>query len=127
MADRHTIQVLRKPPVWPAAEPLEALACFGADYPAFGGHFPGHPILPAFAQVQLAVDVLHEAFPTMGALCEVRQAKFVRPIGPGESVRIRLAAGPAGAICGTLHVGDELAASFEIVLEAATACTLHKS
>ncbi len=65
--------------------------------PFFQGHFPGHPVMPgvliieAMAQTA-AVLVVH----TMGQQSEgklvyfmsIDQARFRKPIGPGDSVRV---------------------------------------
>ena len=36
----------------------EYLYHIGANFPAFSGHFPGQPILPAVCQITFSVDAL---------------------------------------------------------------------
>src|SRR4051812_34695895 len=65
-----------------AASPdITGTAFFPADYPAFDGHFPGNPILPAFLQIQAAVDLL-ALNGVNGSLSSVQGAKFLHPIKP---------------------------------------------
>lgn len=65
-----------------------------AGHPCLDGHFPGRPVVPGvvlLAQVQAALEALQGP---LGAL-RLPQAKFVRPLLPGEPARVELE--PAGA------------------------------
>lgn len=70
-----------------------------ATHPSLPGHFPGNPVVPGvvlLAYVQAAIEAAH------GPLAALRlpQAKFVRPLLPGQAASIELerpAADPAGA------------------------------
>src|SRR3954466_12229731 len=66
---------------------ITGTASFPANYPAFDGHFPGNPILPAFLQIQAAVDLLALAG-TGGWLSSVQAAKFLHPIKPEQLIHI---------------------------------------
>jgi 3-hydroxymyristoyl/3-hydroxydecanoyl-(acyl carrier protein) dehydratase len=46
------------------------------DHPAYAGHFPGQPILPA-------VVLLAEVLAVAGAELSVSSAKFLKPVTPG--------------------------------------------
>lgn len=82
------------------------------DHPAFRGHFPGRPVLPAVAQIALVLEALGEP----GAVVTgVPDARFRRAIGPGEELEVRvraegalvrfeIRAGGAPASRGTLEV-----------------------
>jgi 3-hydroxymyristoyl/3-hydroxydecanoyl-(acyl carrier protein) dehydratase len=62
-----------------------------AAHPALDGHFPGRPIVPGvvlLAQVQAAIEAGHGP---LGAL-RLPQAKFLRPLLPGEAARIEFEA-----------------------------------
>lgn len=68
----------------------------GAQHPALPGHFPGRPVVPGvvlLAHVQAAIEATHGP---LGAL-RLPQAKFLRPLLPGEAARIELDGAGAGA------------------------------
>ncbi len=71
--------------------PLKAALSFPLKFPAFQGHFPGNPILPAFMHIQAALDVLRAAnFPC--ALKEISTGKFTHPITPEHPVEVVITA-----------------------------------
>jgi 3-hydroxymyristoyl/3-hydroxydecanoyl-(acyl carrier protein) dehydratase len=52
------------------------------DHPAAEGHFPGNPIIPGAV-------LLAEVAAAIGGQCrELRAAKFLRPVRPGERLLI---------------------------------------
>ncbi len=51
------------------------------DHPAFAGHFPGRPIVPG-------VLLLDRLLAAVGRPCDVASAKFLSPVGPGETVEL---------------------------------------
>ncbi|MCQ6964005.1 MaoC/PaaZ C-terminal domain-containing protein [Aromatoleum toluolicum] len=61
------------------------------DHPSFAGHFPGRPILPGVVLLALATRALGEAIGRAVPPCGIASAKFLRPVGPGTELRIRLA------------------------------------
>ena len=63
---------------------------FGADDPAFAGHFPGRPILPGVFQLELVRVAAELVMKCALNVREIRKAKFQRPILPGETVRLAL-------------------------------------
>ncbi len=67
------------------------------DHPAFAGHFPGRPILPG---VVLLDHVLHHLPADVAAAgnCEISSAKFVSPVGPGETIDIAYTAATPGKV-----------------------------
>jgi 3-hydroxymyristoyl/3-hydroxydecanoyl-(acyl carrier protein) dehydratase len=58
-----------------------------ASFPAFRGHFPGEPILPAVALCALALHAARAASPS-AILRRIPFAKFTRPVAPGERLTI---------------------------------------
>jgi 3-hydroxyacyl-[acyl-carrier-protein] dehydratase len=92
---------------------------FALDHPTAAGHFPGHPIIPG----ALLLDAI------LGAVLgdieapephEVRMAKFLQPVRPGDRVRIdwrpirgemhfrcTLVESEAAALTGTLRRSSE--------------------
>ena len=63
---------------------------FGTDFPAFEGHFPGQPVLPAVVQLAavrfLAATHLGKQLVPTG----IDRAKFKAMIGPEEQVSITI-------------------------------------
>lgn len=72
---------------------------FAADPPAFAGHFPGRPVVPAAA---LLAEVLAAAEARTGRDAtgwRVAHAKFLAPVAPGRELELALAPEGAGG-CG---------------------------
>ncbi len=106
----------------------------GDGFTGFRGHFPGHPILPAFVQLMMAECALrlHTAQPW--SLRRVERGKFLRPIGPNEPVTVCWQERPRKGLppakqsrwgpdeslhCNfTLRVGTERAATFALEFSA---------
>ena len=58
--------------------------------PLFSGHFPGHPILPGIAHLALVTRALSDWQGREVTLAGVRSLKLRRPVGPGETLAVRL-------------------------------------
>jgi 3-hydroxyacyl-[acyl-carrier-protein] dehydratase len=98
----------------------------GDDFIGFRGHFPGHPVLPAFVQLLMAECAVRLHSPAPMSLRRVERGKFLRPIGPNEPVTVCWQEQPrdGGLRCSfTLRVGAERAAVF--ALEFATEESPH--
>lgn len=65
---------------------------FAADAPWFAGHFPGHPVLPAVAQLALVAQVRAREAGRAGPPAWLDGLRFRAPIGPGTRVELRLLA-----------------------------------
>lgn len=61
-----------------------------ADHPCFEGHFPGYPIFPAVAQLDLVLDQLQKVMQRSLTLSEIKRSKFPAPILPGMRVHLAL-------------------------------------
>jgi 3-hydroxymyristoyl/3-hydroxydecanoyl-(acyl carrier protein) dehydratase len=71
--------------------------------PLFAGHFPGHPILPGVVHLALVTRALSAWQGRAIALAGVRSWKLRRPVGPGETLTVRLSGG--GEDAGSSSVG----------------------
>jgi 3-hydroxymyristoyl/3-hydroxydecanoyl-(acyl carrier protein) dehydratase len=60
------------------------------NLPAFDGHFPGRPILPGVAQLQLALSLLEHALGRRVHLKRVRRMKFSSTVPPDTALTFRL-------------------------------------
>lgn len=91
---------------------------FPPDFVGFEGHFPGNPIVPGIVQVMAGILTAGEGSPLR--LVKVNRAKFVRIIGPGETIGVvatnTAKGGRINAAVG-VTAGGETAASFTLVLE----------
>src|SRR6185369_6766602 len=63
---------------------------FGASEPIFAGHFPGHPLLPGVFLLEMARMAAEWVFGGAMAVQEISKAKFLRPILPGEILKLEL-------------------------------------
>jgi len=62
-----------------------------ADCPFFAGHFPGNPVLPAIAHLQLVTEVYRRGTETTVFLSSVRRLRMNARIGVDETVIVRVA------------------------------------
>jgi len=60
------------------------------NHPYFDGHFPGYPILPAVAQVELVIRFAARHWGTAVALTEIRRVKFTNLIRPFAPLLLKL-------------------------------------
>ncbi|HEX5805213.1 MAG TPA: hypothetical protein VFY31_02615 [Macromonas sp.] len=85
--------------------------CVPADHPAFAGHFPGQPIVPGVVLLNRALRLAEAALGTPGLAWQVAQAKFLSPVGPGETLVFAVQSSPRGAILFTVRAGERAVAS----------------
>ena len=69
-----------------------------ADMPFFNGHFPGFPIMPAVAQIEMIHSLLQQHTDWNAVIAGGRRLKFSRRIQPDDSLTIRLQRTPSGNI-----------------------------
>jgi len=62
-----------------------------ADCPAFDGHFPSTPILPAVAQVDWAIRCAREHFSLPAHFNSLRSLKFLRIVQPPVRLTLEIA------------------------------------
>ena len=61
--------------------------------PWFSGHFPGNPIFPGIAQLELIVKLVSEATGTSLKLIGMSRVKFRKIVRPGDLLDIQVAPG----------------------------------
>ncbi len=110
-------------------ESIVALKNVTSNEPYLQGHFPGNPIMPGVLLLEAMAQTAGLLLPAGSSafLAQIKEARFRRPIIPGDQIRIE-AARLTGL--GTLHrfavkafVEGATAAEAEIVLAVATQVT----
>jgi 3-hydroxyacyl-[acyl-carrier-protein] dehydratase len=80
---------------------LETRFVVAPDHPAFAGHFPGNPIVPGVLLLDAAVHAVQqaralEAGGAAAQACQISAAKFLSPVGPGETLTMSCSPGAGG-------------------------------
>ena len=86
-----------------------------ADHPAFEGHFPGHPIVPAVvlvAEAMAAVEASTGKGPQQWALAN---AKFLQAVMPGSELEIAQQAHDSGSVRFEIRSSEGVVASGQLV------------
>lgn len=78
---------------------------FAADHPTSAGHFPGNPIIPGALLLAEVLRCIAQAEGLRLNSCNVKAAKFLAPVRPGDSVEIEYKASPQNAIDFSCAVG----------------------
>ncbi|MCP4905958.1 MAG: hypothetical protein GY910_13360, partial [bacterium] len=69
---------------------VERACAVPVDLACLPGHFPGHPVVPAVLQLGWAVEVAGELLGTRPRLVGAPTLKFLEPLQPGQTFRIRV-------------------------------------
>ena len=94
--------------------------CFDGAAEFFAGHFPGQPILPGIFQVEMTRTAAEWNLGRTLSVQTVRKAKFLRPVHPGETLRLALKLTPDGdgfLATGRFAVGEQAAGETQLRLQ----------
>lgn len=82
-----------------------------ADHPAYAGHFPGRPILPGVVLLDAALHALalQHGLPAMTG--QLKSAKFLSPVEPGEALNLHASGTPASGFRFDIRCGERAVAS----------------
>ena len=69
---------------------ISAVAEIHPDSPWFSGHFPGNPILPGIAQLEMVSDLLKKTVGQQLKIDSVRQVRFKQTIKPDARILIKI-------------------------------------
>lgn len=86
MTLRQAIVACAQSPVITAEEGYQWELLFGEDFVGFDGHFPGHPVLPAFIQILSTQCALQQRTGQAWSLRRVKRAKFMKTVTPNQRV-----------------------------------------
>ena len=67
---------------------IERPLAIARDHPAFDGHFPGRPILPAVVLLAEALSTIERDTGTRARDWSLSQVKFVQAVAPGASLTL---------------------------------------
>lgn len=67
-----------------------------ADFPAFEGHFEGHPLLPAVCQISFCSSAASRLLNKPVEVKAIKKAKFISPALPGILIEVKLSERPDG-------------------------------
>lgn len=90
-----------------------------ADHPAYAGHFPGQPILPGVVLLDAALHALAARHTLQSTAGQIKSAKFLSPVRPGESLTLHYAEVPAGGFRFDIRCGERLVASGSVAFSQA--------
>ena len=62
---------------------------FPITFSGFAGHFPGQPLLPGVCMLKAATVTLEDWHERAVKVVEIRKARFLSPIGPGQGLEIK--------------------------------------
>lgn len=89
-----------------------------ADHPAFAGHFPGAPIVPAVVLLDEALWRVGDALRIAAHECAIQSAKFLSAARPGESLQLAITQEANRRIAFEIRAPDRLIASGVLLLPA---------
>ena len=92
-------------------EPVQVPVSIETDHPAFAGHFPGRPVVPAVVLLAEALAEIARATSTAVESWTVVNAKFVAPVGPGATLTLLHAPTPSGGRRFEFRAGEAVVAS----------------
>jgi 3-hydroxyacyl-[acyl-carrier-protein] dehydratase len=83
-------ECLQSVTISPESNEITGIFSFTLHFPGFGGHFPGHPVLPAVAQLAAVRILASRGLMQDLQLKAVQKAKFKNMIHPEETIRIHI-------------------------------------
>lgn len=107
----------------------ETTLVIAPDHPAFAGHFPGAPIVPGVVLLDAAVHAVRAGLPSLHPSTaeagvkqtwQISSAKFLSPVGPGETLTISCAALASGSTRFDISSGKRKVATGTLVLQSSS-------
>lgn len=92
-------------------QPAEFVWTVAPGHPAFPGHFPGRPIVPGVVLLDRAILFAQSLIDKEPERWQVGTAKFLSPVGPGETLIFSLQPTPRGSIAFSVKAGGREVAS----------------
>ena len=92
---------------------LLATAATGSTSPWYSGHFPGEPILPGIAQIEMVMETIQRAEGRQLCIAGLKRVRFKQVIQPEDIISIRVRP----------REGDADTYSFQVMVGGAVACS----
>ncbi len=89
---------------------MQLILTIAADHPAFEGHFPDRPVLPAVVLLDAVLHAATRAGAAHGQPWHIATAKFLRPVGGGANLQITCTPRSGGLLEFRITSGDGLVA-----------------
>lgn len=87
------------------------------DHPAYAGHFPDHPILPGVVLLDAAWHALAAQQGLQAETGQLKSAKFLSPVRPGEALTLHADETPAGGFRFDIRCDDRVVACGAVVFD----------
>lgn len=100
-------------------QPAEFVWVVPPAHPAFPGHFPGRPIVPGVVLLDQAILFAEKLLGAEVGHWQIGNAKFLSPVGPGETLVFSLQPTARGAIAFSVKCGERDVASGSLTPPAA--------
>ncbi len=75
-------------------------------HPSLAGHFPGHPVVPGVLLLDELLAGVNSIYPDL-LISGFKQVKFIRPVLPGEQIRVQVKMNDSGGILFNAYLGDD--------------------
>ena len=75
------------------------------NFPAFEGHFPGMPLLPAIAQIEIALFCIRDILNKNVSILEIKKSKFIKPVLADSEISVLISENTAA--CCHITIKDE--------------------
>ena len=95
----------------------ESLIRLRPESDVYAGHFPGFPITPGVALVQIALELVRKEAGKPFEIKASRNIKFLIPATPGSELRYQYVSAGDGIWDITVKMGEEICARMNLVLE----------
>ena len=91
--------------------PVETALRVARDHPAYAGHFPGSPVLPAVVLLAETLAAIEAASGRAAQDWSISNAKFLAPVGPGAALVLAHESLASGAVRFEIRCGAAVVAS----------------
>lgn len=99
---------------------ITAQFCFSGDLDLFTGHFPGNPILPGIAQIEMVKYAVELAHDTLFGIRSIKKTKFARLIHPDIPIHLSIRLAPSDnmlSVTATLKTEGQIAGKINLMLQ----------